>query len=170
MLGLDTAVWLCPSQLVKFSSRWYLCARKSPYALHPVSQKFPQCRLSNGSNVCLIDDSPLSSFVERPSSTSSFHASLLQVIDGVMFLALCPHVVSQAPHHFRSSKMQATHDSCFSHQSISSVVSFHYITSRAVPPQEFSLTHSSLGFLFHPSLCVCVCVCVYVCVCTRVCV
>ena len=28
--------------LVQFSSRWYLCARKSPYALHPVSQKFPQ--------------------------------------------------------------------------------------------------------------------------------
>ena len=27
---------------VLFSSRWYLCARKSPYALHPVSQKFPQ--------------------------------------------------------------------------------------------------------------------------------
>ena len=27
---------------VQFSSRWYLCARKSPYALHPVSQKFPQ--------------------------------------------------------------------------------------------------------------------------------
>ena len=29
---------------VQFSSRWYLCAWKSPYALHPVSQKFPQSR------------------------------------------------------------------------------------------------------------------------------
>ena len=28
-----------------FSSGWYLCAWKSPYALHPVSQKFPQCCL-----------------------------------------------------------------------------------------------------------------------------
>ena len=27
---------------VQFSSRWYLCARKSLYVLHPVSQKFPQ--------------------------------------------------------------------------------------------------------------------------------
>ena len=27
---------------VQFSSRWYLCAQKSPYALHPVSQMFPQ--------------------------------------------------------------------------------------------------------------------------------
>ena len=27
---------------VQFSSRWYLCAQESPYALHPVSQMFPQ--------------------------------------------------------------------------------------------------------------------------------
>ena len=26
----------------QFSSRWYLCVQKSPYALHPVSEKFPQ--------------------------------------------------------------------------------------------------------------------------------
>ena len=31
-----------PFRSVKLSSRWYPCARKSPYALHPVSQKFPQ--------------------------------------------------------------------------------------------------------------------------------
>ena len=30
---------------VHFRSRWYLCARKSPYALHPFSQKFPQARV-----------------------------------------------------------------------------------------------------------------------------
>ena len=39
---------------VQFSSRWYLCAWKSPYALHPVSQKFPQRCLWNGSSVHLI--------------------------------------------------------------------------------------------------------------------
>ena len=33
---------------------------------------------------------------------SSFHASLLQATDGVMSLALCSLVVSQAPQHFRS--------------------------------------------------------------------
>ena len=36
---------LCPSsvsQSVQFSSRWYLSAQKSPYALHLVSQKFSQ--------------------------------------------------------------------------------------------------------------------------------
>ena len=44
-----------------------------------------------------IDEHPLSSFKVRSSSTSSSYASLLQAIDGViiMFLALCPHVVSQ---------------------------------------------------------------------------
>ena len=42
-----------------FSSRWYLCAWKSPYALHPVSQKFPQCWLWNGSNVHLMATSKL---------------------------------------------------------------------------------------------------------------
>ena len=33
------------NESVQFSSRWYLCAWKSPYALHPVSQTFPQRRL-----------------------------------------------------------------------------------------------------------------------------
>ena len=44
---------------VQFSSRWYLCARKSLYELHPVSQQFPQHCLWNGSHVYLIDDGPL---------------------------------------------------------------------------------------------------------------
>jgi len=56
------------------------------YALHSVSQKFPQRCLRNGSNVRLTDDGPLSSFQGRSSNASSFHASLLQAIDGVMSL------------------------------------------------------------------------------------
>ena len=67
-----------------FSSGWYLCAQKSPYALHPVSQKFSQCELWNSSSVCLIDDGPLSCFQGRSSSTSSFSASVPHGIDGVM--------------------------------------------------------------------------------------
>ena len=54
----------------------YLSTQKIPYALHPVSQKFPQDYLCNKCNVHLIDDGPLSSFQGRSSSTSSFHASL----------------------------------------------------------------------------------------------
>ena len=109
-------------QFISFSSRWYLCARKSPYALHPVSQKFPQRCLWNGSSVRLIDDGPLSSFQGRSSSASSFHASLLQAID-VVSLALCPQVVSQASQHFRSSEKEATCEGCFARQSVCSVVS-----------------------------------------------
>ena len=67
-----------------FSSRWYLCVQKSSYALHPISQKFSQRCLRNGSNVRLIDDGRLSSFQGRSSSASPFHASHIQAIDDVM--------------------------------------------------------------------------------------
>ena len=85
----------------------------------------------------LIDDGLLSSFQARSSSTSSFHASLLQTIAGVMSLALCPQVVSQASQHFRSSEKQATCEGCFARQSICSVVSLHSGMPRAVHPQKF---------------------------------
>ena len=75
------------------------------------------------SNVRLTDNGHLSSFQGRLSSASSFHVSLLQAIDGVMPLALCPQVVSQSPHHFRSSEKQATCEGCFARQSIRSVIS-----------------------------------------------
>ena len=106
---------LCSS--VQFSSRWYLCARKIPYALHSVSQKFPQRCLWNGSNVRLTDDGFLSSFQRRSSSASSLSVSLFQAIDGVMSLTLCPQAVSQAPQHFRSSETQATCDGCYAEYS-----------------------------------------------------
>ena len=71
-------------------------------------------------------------------SSSSFHASLLQAIDGVMSLALYPQVFSQVPQNFRSSKKQDTREGCFARQSICSVISLHSGMSRAVHPQEFS--------------------------------
>ena len=83
-------------QLSSIQGGVYALGKAHNYALHPVSQTFRQCRLWNSSNVCLIDDGPLSSFQGRSSSAFSFHASLLlQAIDGVMSLALCPQVVSQ---------------------------------------------------------------------------
>ena len=47
--------------------------------------------------VRLTDDGPLLSFQGRSSSASSFYCCLLQAIDCVMSLALCPQVLSQAP-------------------------------------------------------------------------
>ena len=44
--------WQSSVQLKIVSMR----SEKNTYALHPVCQKFPQCRLWNGSSVCLIDD------------------------------------------------------------------------------------------------------------------
>ena len=43
----------------------------------------------------------LSSFEGGSSSASSFHASLVQATNGVVSLALCPQVVSQAPYGVR---------------------------------------------------------------------
>ena len=103
-----------------------------------LSQKFLQRCLWNSSNVCLTDDGPLSFFLRKISSVSSFQDSLLQAIDSVMSLALCPQVASQASQHFRSFEMQATCEGCFAHQSISLVISLHSGMSRAVHPQEFS--------------------------------
>ena len=82
------------------------------------------------------DDGPLSSFQGRSSNASSFHASLLQVIHGVMSLALFPQVVSQAAQNFRSSEKQATCEGCFALQSTCWVISFHSGMSRAVDIQE----------------------------------
>ena len=68
-------------------------------------------------------------------------AYLLQIINGMMSLALCSQVVSQAPQHFRS-EVQATCDDCFACQSICSVISLHSM-SRTVHPQDAK--HSTLG-------------------------
>ena len=120
-------------RVVQFSSRWYLYAWKSPYAPSPppppppppVSQKFPQRCRWNVCNVLLIDDGPLSSYLGGSFSASSFNASLLQAINGVVSLALCPQVLSQVPQHFRSSEKQATYEGFFTRQAICSVASLH---------------------------------------------
>ena len=64
-------------------------------------------------------------FKGRSSSASSFHASLLQAIDGVMSLALYPQVVPQASQHFRSSEKQAICEGFFARQSVCSAISLH---------------------------------------------
>ena len=85
-----------------------------------------------------FDDGPLSSFQERSCSASSFHACLLQAIDGMMSLALCAQILSQDSQHFRSSEKQDTCEGCFARQSICSVISLHSDMSRAVYIQEIS--------------------------------
>ena len=111
---------------VQFSSGQdgnYVCGKVHMHSI--LSQKFPQRCLWNSPNVRLIDNGPLSSFQEGFLSASSFRDSLLQVINGAMFLALSPRVMSQAPQHFRSSKMQAIYDGYFPNQSICLVISLH---------------------------------------------
>ena len=71
----------------------YIFTQKSPY----ITRSNPSLRI--------FLTSP---FERRYFSASSFHASLLQAIDGVMSLALCPQVVSQAPQYFRSFEKKDT--------------------------------------------------------------
>ena len=114
--------------LVHFSSvQLKMVSKRSEKPIYAPSRlrSFPDVVFKNSSNVGLIDDGPLSSFQGRSSSASSFHVSLLQVIDIVMNLALCPQVVSQAPQHFRSPETQATCDGWFASQSICFVISLY---------------------------------------------
>ena len=100
-VGVGSSVVQLKATLGMFLWGEFILGQDGMYALgkahiRALSQKFPQRRLSNGSNVRLIDDGPLASFQGRSSGASSSNASLLQAIDGVMSLALCPQVVSQA--------------------------------------------------------------------------
>ena len=61
-------------------------------------------------NVRLTDDVPFSSFQERSLTRFPF---LPYAIYGMMSLALCPQVVSQAPPHLRLSETQTAFDACF---------------------------------------------------------
>ena len=96
---------------VRFSPRWCLQARKSKYALLPISKKLPQRCVRNSASVSLTDDGPFSSLRGRSSSISFFlrlslpvrrwrdvlgsvPASLFKSVDGVMSLALCPPLSS----------------------------------------------------------------------------
>ena len=133
--------------VVQFSSSWYLCARKNPYALHPVSQKVPQRCLWDSSNVRLIESNPLSSFQGISSGVSSFHDSLLHSIDGV-FLGFVPagNVSSSwALKIFR----EASHLWWLLCPPV--YLLCHSDMSRAVHSQEFSKVDADhcLGFPFH---------------------
>ena len=41
IIRINSMITIIIIKTVQLSSRWYLCARKSPYALHRVSQTFP---------------------------------------------------------------------------------------------------------------------------------
>ena len=118
--GFASPVMFCTLFSVsQFSSRWYLCAQKSPYVPYSFSQKFPLRCLWNSSIVRLIDDGPVSSFHGR------FLALPLVQLMVWCYLALCLQMVSQTHQHFRSSEKQTTCEGCFARQSICSVISLH---------------------------------------------
>ena len=72
LTGVHSQVILLCFQISSFQDGIHVL-EKAHFSLHPIFQKFPQCCLWNSSSVCLIDDSPLSSFQGRLSSASSFN-------------------------------------------------------------------------------------------------
>ena len=125
-----------PPSSVQF--KLYLCARKCPYALHPVSQMFPQCCLWNSYNARLIVGGPVySPFKEDRRALSLFASNSSRRSMVWRPWLLCPQVVSQAPQHFKSSETQVTCADCFIPQSACSVISLHPGLSRAVGYTQF---------------------------------
>ena len=118
-----------------FNSRWYLGARKSPYAIHLSLRNFPDVAFENSSSVRRIDNGPLSSFRGRLSSASSSHYPRGDRWCDV--LAMVPAVVSQAPRHFRFSATQASCDCSFARQSVCSVISCDSGMYTTILPQKF---------------------------------
>ena len=136
----------CPVQFKVISM-----GSESPYTLHSISQKFPQHCLWNSSNVHLI--MMALSFLSGKIIKCLLFPHLIQAINGVVSLALCPQVV--APQHFRSSEIQATCDGCFACLCICSVISLqsHMAWTQGVFESGcWPLTHCSLGFPSHFSL------------------
>ena len=121
---------------VQFSSRWLLCTREVPYALHPISQEFP-AMLPLKQFQCWSDCRWPFLILSRK-IIEHFLFLCLSLIDGVMSLALCMQVVSQSPQHFRSSETQPACDGCFAHQSVWSVISFDAGMSRTLHPYDIS--------------------------------
>ena len=83
--------WVCSSgdsvqfKMLSMRSEKPICAPTR------VSEVFPNVAFERvPANVRLTDSGPLSSCQGRSSNDSSVHASLLQAIDGVTYLALCP--------------------------------------------------------------------------------
>lgn len=92
--------------------------------LHSTSSlgNFPIVFLLNIFNVGVIDDGAISSFQGRLFTVSSLYASLLRLIDGVMFLASSLQLVPPKTRRFRLLKTKADCGGWNSRQFICSVV------------------------------------------------
>ena len=98
-----------PGSSVQFSSRWYLCPRKSPSlcAPPPSLTSFPNVAVPLFVWLTMALCRPFKKdLLALPLSTPLFSRH------NESWLALCSRVVSQAPQHFRSSGKQATCDGC----------------------------------------------------------
>ena len=101
-----------------FSSRWHHSARKGPYALRPVSQKYPQGCPRNSGNVCLDEHRSFSTLEGGMSAASFLHSSFLQAINAAMLWPVYAQKIPQASEQLCSAKLQTRCDICCAWQFI----------------------------------------------------
>ena len=94
--------WIAWNWPAHFSSECRLCAICAHTQSMPSYKCFPGLAFETVSVLAWLTVAISCPFL----STSSLYTSLLQAIDGVISMALCLQVVSQAPQHFRSFKTQ----------------------------------------------------------------
>ena len=115
----------------QFSSGWYWRIWKSPYALHPVSQKFPHCCVWTNSSVVWLMMALSCPSVEAPPLLMPPSSKRPMEWQN----SLCLQVVSLSPLHL-CFEMQAIYG-CFGHQP-TSFCHFH-----------FFIVHSNFQWLQH---------------------
>ena len=84
-----------------------------------------------------LDVVPFSSLQGRSLSASSFYASLLQAIVGVVFLTFCPQVASRAPQHSDIPRRRSPGDVALPASLSAQSFPLHSGMFRTVYPQEF---------------------------------
>ena len=146
-----------PYTSVQFRSRWYLCARKSPYTLNPVSsrrflRRFLNVALWDSFSVRLTDDDSFSSFQEDHRALLSTPLSSTPGDRWCDVFGLVPAVTFPS-----SSTLGIFREASHSWwlvafpQSICSVISLHSSTSSSTPTGVFErdcrTLHDSLGLL-----------------------
>ena len=89
-----------------FSSRWQLCARKGPYALHPVSERSPQFCPQNSVNVCLVEHRPFPNSEGRMLAVSFLNFAFHQTINTVKLWPIHVQKVRQASEHLCPAMLQ----------------------------------------------------------------
>ena len=136
---------------------WHLRARETPYAPQTVSKKLSKCCLWNGSNVCLTDDGPFSSFLVLSRKIVEHYVCQCLLSPDARWWDICGFVSAGSVS--RSLAFQTFRDARHLWWLLCPPAYLHDPgMARTVHPQKFSkwmlskIVTESLGFPFHISV------------------